>query len=60
MVQELIRSISGWPSEDRRAIALALIKRLSATDLSEVLVVATDRLQAEAAKRRKKSHGRKG
>jgi hypothetical protein len=60
MVQDFIRGISQWPANDRREIALALIKRLSATDLSEVLVAATDRLQAEAAKRRKKSHGRKG
>jgi hypothetical protein len=29
MVDQLIRGISGWPAEDRRAIALALVYKIA-------------------------------
>ncbi len=52
MVNELIRAISGWPAADRRAIAFALVNKLSIGDLAEVLAAAHTRIHREAEKRK--------
>ena len=59
MVEQFIRGIAKWPDDDRRAIALALVRKLSLTDLAEVLSAAHTRIHKEAEKR-KEAHGRKG
>ena len=46
MVEELIRGIAKWPDDDRRTIALALVRKLSLTDLAEVIAAAHTRIPA--------------
>jgi hypothetical protein len=52
MVEELIRGIAKWPDDDRRKIALALVRVLPLTDLAEVLSAAHTRIHKEADKRK--------
>jgi len=52
MVEELIRGIAKWPEADRRSIALALVRKLSLSDLGEVLAAAHQRIHKEADKRK--------
>ena len=52
MVDQFIRSISGWPASDRRDIALALVRKLSVSELAEVLAAAHQRIHKEAEKRK--------
>jgi DNA-directed RNA polymerase specialized sigma24 family protein len=52
MVQELVRALKGWPASDKRAVALALVKQLSVSELAEVLAAAHQRIHAEADRRK--------
>jgi hypothetical protein len=58
MVEQFIRGIAKWPDDDRRAIALALVRKLSLTDLAEVLAAAHTRIHREAEKR-EAAHGKR-
>jgi hypothetical protein len=53
MVQIFAHAVSGWPKDDQRAVALALIERLEVTALGEVVAAAYERLHREAERRRR-------
>ena len=57
MVNALLHAIRGWPIEDRRAIALALVNKLPPVELGEVIAAARKRLEKHGA-RDDKSRGR--